>query len=346
MAGGNAHQRAVIGRIEKEVLQVVSQILGGSPLATKEIPWYETGRFWGGFGAFLAIVLTVIAAVEKDIRWLLFVAIPFAGLSWSVICKPLKPSKWHWRKAMLAVLIAMTGIALGGVYVILPRPEIQLASGPPDTTSSPRPKTEAFAVDIEHRIFTVPGPYGTSFWFGTFAFSRCSLEPTGTAIFLRITNLQQHKEMITAYSIDGLPKTPVTHGRMFIILPKGQVGSGFMPHIIDWGAPSGLGAMVHFPVDDADTTKSIPVTGDFLDYKIGEGHYLEPYEPVRGWVFFEYRKDHIEIPAQLTIKITDQFQRTFDYRIPDHVGDPQGDILSRRIVEGPLEDLSRCAVYK
>lgn len=206
--------------------------------------------------------------------------------------------------------------------------------------------TPAFAVDIEHRIFTLPGPYGTGFWFGGFDFSSCSLEPTGAAIFLRITNLQRHKEMITAYSIDGLPKTPVTHRRMFIILPKGQIGSVFVPHTIDFGAPAGMGALVHFPVDDADTSKAIPVTEDFLDYKIGEGHYLEPDEPVRGWVFFEYRKGYVEMPAHLTIKVTDQFQHSFTYPIPDHVGDPEGDILPRRIVEGPLEDLSRCVVYK
>ena len=152
--------------------------------------------------------------------------------------------------------------------------------------------------------------------------------------------------MITAYSVEGLPKIEVPHGRMFVILPKGQVSSGYVPHIVDWGAPAGMGAMVDFPVDDADASKAIPVTGDFLDYKIGEGHYLEPDEAVRGWVFFEYRKGYVEIPVHLTIKITDQFQHSFTYPIPDHIGDPNGDILPRRIVEGPLEDLSRCAIVK
>ena len=206
-------------------------------------------------------------------------------------------------------------------------------------------ESQLFAVDIEHRIITTPGAV-TSFWFGAFGPSGCSLAPAGTAIFLRLTNLQQQKEMITAYSLKGLRKIPVNRGRMFVILPKGNVSAGFVPHVIDFGAPSGMGALVSFPVDDADASKAIPVSGDFLDYKIGEGHYLETNESVRGWVFFEYRAGYSTIPAWLTIEITDQFQRSFSYKIPDHVGNPEGDILSRRIIESPLEDLSRCVVSK
>jgi hypothetical protein len=41
-------------------------------------PWYQSTLLWGCIGAFLAIVLTVVAAMMKDIRWLLFVAWPFA----------------------------------------------------------------------------------------------------------------------------------------------------------------------------------------------------------------------------------------------------------------------------
>lgn len=237
-------------------------------------------------------------------------------------------------------------------------PRVALPSYPPAEPDRPTPRnvraiepsatkeSRPFAVDIEHRIITLPGPYGTSFWFGSFFGSACSLEPTGAAIFLRITNRQKHKEMITAYSLSGLKKIQVPHGRMFVILSKGQLGSGFVPHTIDFGAPAGVGMFVRFPVDAADVSKAIPVTGDFLDYKIGEGHYLDADEPVRGWVFFEYRKGYVQVPAHLTVNITDQFQHTFSYLIPDHEGDPQGDILPRRVVEGPLEDLSRCAIHK
>jgi len=201
----------------------------------------------------------------------------------------------------------------------------------------------AFSVDIEHRIITEPSK-GTSFWFGSFLFSRCSLQPTSAAIFLRITNRQQEKEMIAAYSIEGLTRIPISHGRMFVILPKGSLGAGYIPKTIDFGAPRGMGMLVGFPVDDVDTSKAIPVTGDFLDYTIGEGHYLERDQSARGWVFFDYHKARVVIPARLTIGITDQFQRTFTYPISDHIGDPEGDLLPRRIVEGPLEDLSRCTV--
>jgi hypothetical protein len=52
------------------------------------------------------------------------------------------------------------------------------------------------------------------------------------------------------------------------------------------------------------------------------------------------------IPAGLTFKITNTLQQTFTYTLPDHFGDPEGDILPRRIVQGPLEDLSRCSIAK
>lgn len=121
---GNSHQRAVaktrVARIEKDVLQAISQILGAAPIAGKEIPWYEAGRFWGGCTTAIAIVLTVIAAMQKDVRSLLLAALPFAALSWSVVCKPLKPSTWHWRSFLWALLTILTGVGLWTLYVTLP----------------------------------------------------------------------------------------------------------------------------------------------------------------------------------------------------------------------------------
>lgn len=273
------------------------------------------------------------------------------------------PAPIRFARTKLAVIVlALAGTMLGLSYLAWSRiPKAAPASSEADkspkaptipTKSEPsKPKhprapgsSEGFSVDIEHRIFTTPGAV-TGFWFGSFGPSACSVEPVGTAIFLRITNLQPRKEMITAYVMKGLLRVPVTHGRMFVILPKGKVTNGFVPRALDWGAPAGMGAMVDFRPDDADTSKSIPITGDFLDFKVGEGHYLETDESVRGWVFFEYRRGYIEIPAHLTIEITDQFQRTFSYLVPDHVGNPEGDVLPRRIVEWPLEDLSGCKTF-
>jgi hypothetical protein len=259
----------------------------------------------------------------------------------------------HWKTQLLiycisALLLAMSGYFLNeALDARLDKIQTEFAKKVASFISKGTNESGSplFAVDIEHRMLSAPGAV-TSYWFATFGPSACSLEPTGTAVFLRLTNLQRRKEMIAAYSIQGLRKIQLNHGRMFVILPRGQIGTEFVPRIIDFGAPSGMGMMVNFPVDDVDTSRAIPVTGDFLDYKIGEGHYLEPDEPVRGWVFFEHHKDQFQVPGHLTINITDQFQHNFSYLIPDHIGDPEGDILSRRFVEGALEDLSRCAVVR
>jgi hypothetical protein len=355
MAGGNSHQRTVektrSERIEKQVLEVVSRILGGTSVAEKEPPWYETGRFWGGFTTAISIVLAVVAAMLKDVRWLLFAALPFLVLSWGVVCKPLKASRWHWRRALLSFLTVITGVGLCVIYIKLSKPETPSVSRQPNTVpgNSPSPEPEpSFSVDIEYRIIAMPSR-GTSIWFGSFFYSLCSLQPTSSAIFLRVTNLQKHKEMITAYSLKSgqstLPKIKISRGRMFQIFPKGGVGPTYVPHAVDFGAPVGEGSLVGFQVDKIDATRAIPLSGDFFDDKVGEGCYLQPDEPARGWVFIEFHKDTI-LPANLSISITDALQKTFTYSLPDHVGDPDGDVLHRLLTGGPLEDLSRCDVMK
>jgi hypothetical protein len=49
-------------------------------------PWYQSTLFWGAGSLGVAIVITVIAAMEKDFRWLLFVATPLFWFSlWEII---------------------------------------------------------------------------------------------------------------------------------------------------------------------------------------------------------------------------------------------------------------------
>jgi hypothetical protein len=44
-------------------------------------PFYETNLFWGCFGAGLGIVVTVVAAMIRDLRWLLLIACPLFWVS-------------------------------------------------------------------------------------------------------------------------------------------------------------------------------------------------------------------------------------------------------------------------
>jgi hypothetical protein len=318
--------------------------------------------------------------MKHDLRWLLFLAWPFLMIAaWSVVVH-------CGLRTRIVVMAFCLVLVTGGLFEIGTRlrpdsPENSIDShigtnqnGGPALVQQPAPSSvpaeleqkldeiekntsrtkqdvspgPAFSVDIEHRIITSPGT-GTYFWFGSFFGSACSLEPTAAAIFLRITNLQQHKEMLTAYSVKSgqfvLPRVPLQRGRMFWISPKGQINPRtYTPRTIDFGAPAGMGMWLQVPLDKVDTSVAMPVSGDFLDYKVGEGHYIEPNEPVRGWVFFEFHKELMLMPAKLTVTVTDALQKTFSYSLPDHNGDPAGDMMHRRIVTGPVEDLSRCTI--
>lgn len=214
------------------------------------------------------------------------------------------------------------------------------------SATSGAPKREnrpAFSVDIEHRMFTLPGPFDTSFWFGSFFREKCSLQPVQAALFLRITNLQSHKEMITAYSLNPLIRLRPTQGRIFMIQKKGVLHpSQASGDVIDFGSPAGLGMLLEFPIKDTDPKVSMPMTGMFLDNTLVE-KYLEPYKPVRGWAFFRYPPGGA-FPMNLTMTITDALQQSYSVPIPDHHGDPNGDNLPRTMVRGPTEDLSHCTI--
>lgn len=93
--------------------------------------FHRSTFFWGCGGAFLAIVVTVIAGMSKDIRWLLVFAWPFGAFAiWEFA------RTWSYRRKNLitGMTVAGTmviGIALGWLYVWLT----------PSILSAPVPET-------------------------------------------------------------------------------------------------------------------------------------------------------------------------------------------------------------
>lgn len=82
-------------------------------------PWYERGLFWGFASTAVALVLVVVAAMFKDLRWLL----PIAWLSWwgasSVISRAFR--KRGVQLVVFAVLIAGSGYGLWTLYRYSPK---------------------------------------------------------------------------------------------------------------------------------------------------------------------------------------------------------------------------------
>jgi hypothetical protein len=99
---------------------------------------WERNSFWGSLSLGIGIVLTVVAAMKHDIRWLLILAGPFFLLAlWALV----KQLKGYWTKI---VIMAVGAIAIsGGLYCLN-----VWVSPPPiltDKTSAPNPPLPAAA---------------------------------------------------------------------------------------------------------------------------------------------------------------------------------------------------------
>jgi hypothetical protein len=82
-----------------------------------EAPWYESTLLWGALGAVLAIMLIVIGAATKDLRWLLSIAWPFACVSvWAAVKNISSKRK---RRAVVAIASALIAVALYQLHIFL-----------------------------------------------------------------------------------------------------------------------------------------------------------------------------------------------------------------------------------
>lgn len=88
-------------------------------------PWYEGTLLWGALGTVVAIVLVVVGAILKDLRWLLAAAWPFACLVVWAVTKGLHSRRLRGVVAILGLVIATSGLywlyaALDPVKVLTP----------------------------------------------------------------------------------------------------------------------------------------------------------------------------------------------------------------------------------
>lgn len=85
-------------------------------MATKNIlPWYERGPFWGFLSLAFAIVLTVVAAMQRDLRWLLFIAWPCFVIPFWLMCREIRRVSIKWISVSALSVCAAVGLfAIGG----------------------------------------------------------------------------------------------------------------------------------------------------------------------------------------------------------------------------------------
>jgi hypothetical protein len=91
--------------------QVLSKSMDAKNIPdSNALPWYERGSFWGCLSLAAAIVLMVIAAMQKDFRWLLLIAWPLTVVPIWIACKELKsiPTRWF----LIILLSSVTAVGL------------------------------------------------------------------------------------------------------------------------------------------------------------------------------------------------------------------------------------------
>jgi hypothetical protein len=121
MAGGSSHQRSIEkaakARLAEQVTETVVKRLSGSAPSSVSPPWYESNLFWGLVALGAGILLTVVAAMKHDLRWLLWLAWPcFVFASWTVI----KRVKRVWvRRIAAGACIVVVGAGLYGMGIWL-----------------------------------------------------------------------------------------------------------------------------------------------------------------------------------------------------------------------------------
>src|SRR5262249_18595375 len=80
-------------------------------------PFYQSTFFWGCVGAVITIVVRVVAAMIKDLRWLLVLAWPFIGLAvWEFSRTWSSPLVTKW---LTGVGTLITGFGLLVLYIWL-----------------------------------------------------------------------------------------------------------------------------------------------------------------------------------------------------------------------------------
>jgi hypothetical protein len=130
-----------------------------TPTAKEREPWYQTNLFWGGASSGAAIVLTVIAAMLKDLRWLLILAWPLFGVSLWVACRGIRSSSKKW--SLFATLTIMAAVGLWDLNVRLkPAPAVVSGNPPlsppavksPEGTSNKEPEPRPTAVSNAQRL--------------------------------------------------------------------------------------------------------------------------------------------------------------------------------------------------
>lgn len=157
--GGNSHQRAVQRAKWEKQATVLAPLIAKKlpPTETKPSPRYHSTPLWGAVGLAGTIVCTVVPAITRDVRWLLFGALPFLSIIIWEIVGPLVVSTKR-RIAFTGLISAALAIGLVVWYVKL-KPENPNADSTSPQASPQLPTSQpSVGITFQNSHFGGGGP--------------------------------------------------------------------------------------------------------------------------------------------------------------------------------------------
>lgn len=204
---------------------------------------------------------------------------------------------------------------------------------------------ESYLVVVETRFIGIPNRV-TGFWSLVQDADGCSLYPATDVLFISITNLQSDRVLLSGYTVavNGTPLTrlDLRHGDLVFMGNMGTMAQATCRRTVDFGSPAGVGSFLGFDHQKPDTEHACSLEGNFLDRELS-GNYIAPKQTVRGWVFLQ-RTTPGAIPVLAEITLKDSTGKEFLYSINAEKGDPNADILPRKLQGLGVANVSMCSL--
>jgi hypothetical protein len=244
------------------------------------------------------------------------------------ISAPRPPRLFHVKIWGIAGVLMGTALLLPTLAGLMARKE---ATEPFLTSDT------AFSVDIEAK-FTSFEQHITGFWVK----QGPNVYASNLVIFLRITNAQKNRTMISRYSVDEydhpahqckIEMLETITGRVFYIPPKGSPPTA-VGRTLQFPANNTGTYLLNFKPEDSDMAHAVPLNLNNMDALLSS-KYIEPLEPIRGWSFFQCQ---CFFPTVIVIHLTDILGHEFSYKVEHSNKMETGDTMMRLMtLESPVD---------
>ena len=291
----------------------------------------------------LAVLARIVWVIAERTAWVwrlvaaLVIPLVIVAMSWRPLYNHLK----RIESRQNPIGVDSTKAASRTVSPPLTEEQIEAAvkkALPPPAAAAKLTSATAFSVDIEAKVVPFE-KYITGWWVR----HGPNLYAANLVIFLRITNIQNVRAMISRYSVDeyerpnhqcAIQMLETITGRVFYVPPKGSVP--VVGRTIQFPADNTGSYLVNFRPDDADMAHAAAVNSNNMDAMLSSRH-IEPQESIRGWSFFQCR---CFFPQILIIHLTDVLGHEFSYKIEHSNKMRTGDTMMRAMTTEALVDLS------